>query len=127
MPDETPRQKFLLHMYDQMFNDINRHIIVVWQSVGVLIGAFAILALIEKHIITLDLGAGILVIICCWLLANLLDSSYWYNRNLAIIGNIEREFLSETDLRDIVYYFGAHRPTNKMITHLRIQRALGLS
>lgn len=42
------REDLLLKMYDQMFNDINRHIMVVWQSVGVLVGAFAVFALVEK-------------------------------------------------------------------------------
>lgn len=127
MSEETPRQRLLIHMYDQMFNDINTHIMVVWQSVAVLVGAFALLALIEKQVITLDLGATLLVLICAWLLANLLDASYWYNRNLAIIGNIEKEFLMESDLKDVIYYFAAHRPDNKMITHLRIQWTLGIS
>ena len=42
------RQELLLKMYDQLFNDINTHIIVVWQSVGVVVCAFALLALVEK-------------------------------------------------------------------------------
>jgi len=120
------RKELLLKMYDQMFNDINTHIIVVWQSVGVLVGAFAVLALVEKHIISVDIGTSLILLLCGWLFANLLDSSYWYNRNLAIIANIERQFLLTSDLREIHYYFGAHRPSNKMITHLRIQRALGV-
>ena len=41
MDVEQNRKEFLLHMYDQMFNDINRHIMVIWQSVGVLVAAFA--------------------------------------------------------------------------------------
>ena len=127
MPDENGREKLLLQMYDQLFNDINRHIIVVWQSVGVLVGAFAILALVEKNVITIDLGASFILLICGWLLANLLDSGYWYNRNLVMIANIERQFLQQSDLRDIHYYFGEHRPKNKMITHLRIQWALGVA
>jgi hypothetical protein len=120
------RKELLLKMYDQMFNDINTHIIVVWQSIGVLVGAFAVLALVERNIISVDIGTSLILLLCGWLFANLLDSSYWYNRNLRIIANIERQFLSKSDLREIHYYFGAHRPGNKMITHLRIQRALGV-
>ena len=48
---EHDRKEFLLKMYDQMFNDINTHILVVWQSVGVVVGAFAVFALVEKNII----------------------------------------------------------------------------
>jgi hypothetical protein len=120
------RDEFLLEMYKQMFNDINRHIMVVWQSVGVLVGAFAIFALVEKNILSADLASAVIVLLCGWLYAHLVDSAYWYNRNLAIIANIERQFLKESDLREIHYYFGKHRPNNKMITHLRIQQTLGI-
>lgn len=122
----TERQEFLLKMYDQMFNDINRHIMVVWQCVGVVIGAFAIFALVEKHIISLDIASSIILLLSAWLVAHLFDAAYWYNRNLAIISNIERQFLIESDLTEIQYYFGAHRKDNKMIEHLRIQLALGV-
>lgn len=102
------------------------HILVVWQSVGVLIGAFAIFALVERQIISIDLASALVVLISAWLLANLYDSSYWYNRNLVIIANIERQFLKAEDLRNIHYYFGKHRKIASMLTHLRIQYFLGI-
>ena len=120
------REELLLKMYDQMFGDINRHILVVWQSVSVLIGAFAVLALAEKQVISIDLAIALVVLIACWLLAHLLDAGYWYNRNLTIIANIERQFLKPSDIHDIHYYFGKHREHNSMLTHLKIQRALGI-
>ena len=40
-----------------------RHIMVVWQSVAVLIGAFAIFALVEKHIINLDVAVSIIALL----------------------------------------------------------------
>ena len=121
------RDEFLIHMYDQMFNDINRHIMVVWQSIGLVIGAFAIFALAEKEIVPVDFAVALILLISGWSLSHLEDASYWYNRNLAIIGNIERAFLEKQDLHDIHYYFGKHRPDNKMIGHLKIQYALGVS
>jgi len=124
MNDE--RREFLVQMYNQMFNDINRHIMVVWQSMGALFGAFAIFALVEKNIVPLDVAVSLMVLIAGWSIAHLLDASYWYNRNLVIIANIERQFLKKNDLKSIHYYFGAHRPKNRMITHLKIQVALGL-
>ena len=120
------RDNFLIEVYKQMFKDINRHIMVVWQSVGVLVGAFAIFALEEKKVVSLDVAATMIILLCAWLYAHLLDAGYWYNRNLVIIANIERQFLTATDLKDIHYYFGKHRPDNKMITHLKIQRALAV-
>jgi hypothetical protein len=122
----TNREEMLLKMYDQMFNDINRHILVVWQSIGVLVGAFAIFTLVEKEVVSLDIAASIILLLSAWLLAHLFDAAYWYNRNLVIIANIERQFLQNSDLKDIHYYFGAHRQKNKMIEHLRIQMALGI-
>jgi hypothetical protein len=119
------RDEFLIEMYKQMFNDINRHIMVVWQSVGVLIGAFAIFALVEKNVLSADVASAIVVLLSGWLSAHLADAGYWYNRNLVIIANIERQFLEKGDLQKIHYYFGKHRPDNNMITHLRIQMALG--
>jgi len=120
------RKEFLMRMYDEMFNDINRHIMVVWQSVGVVVGAFAVFALAEKDVISMDIAASLVLVLTGWLLAHLHDAAYWYNRNLVIIANIEKEFLGTKDLRRIHYYFGEHRPKNKMITHLRIQYALGV-
>ncbi len=113
-------------MYKQMMADINRHIMVVWQSVGVLVGALALFSLVEKNVISLDIAASLIVLLCGWLTAHLLDASYWYNRNLVIVANIERQFLREIDLKEIHYYFGKHRVKNRMITHLRIQMALGV-
>ena len=47
MTDTTQRRdEFLMRMYDQMFNDINQHIIVVWQAAGTLVAAFSIFALV---------------------------------------------------------------------------------
>lgn len=121
---ESRRDEFLVEMYRQMFNDINRHIMVIWQSIGLLIGAFAIFALVAQKVISPDIATSIIVLLVCWYFAHLIESSYWYNRNLVIIANIERQFLVKEDLRDIQYYFGKHR-ANKMIKHLQIQAALG--
>jgi hypothetical protein len=120
------RRTFLIEMYNQMFSDINRHITVIWQSVGVVVGAFAIFSLVEKDIIPNDIATSIIVILCFWLFFHMLDAGYWYNRNLAIISNIEKQFLDVSDLKNVHYYFGLHRSKkNRMITHLKIQAALG--
>lgn len=121
------RKSFLLEMYREMFADINRHITVVWQSVGVVIGAFALFSLSEKQIMPLDIAISLIVMLCGWLYAHMLDAGYWYNRNLVIIANIERQFLKASDQKDIQFYFGKHRSGgNRMISHLRIQASLGI-
>jgi len=122
------RKTFLLEIYKQMFSDINRHLTVIWQSVSVVVGAFALLALSEKGIVPVDVAISIIVLLCGWLYAHMLDAGYWYNRNLVIIANIERQFLHTSDLKEIHYYWGGHRSSkNKMITHIRIQSYLGIS
>lgn len=123
---DEQRKEFLGRMYDQMFNDINTHILVIWQSAGVLVAAFAVLALVEKAVVPIDVATALLVLIAGWLLSHLEDASYWYNRNLVIIANVERQFLVPADLHDIHYYFGKHRAVGKMIDHLRIQYAFAL-
>ena len=35
--------------------------------------------------------------------------------------------MSKKDLNEIHYYFGKHRPKNKMISHLKLQAVLGIS
>lgn len=115
------RKEFLTKVYDQMFNDIDRHHKIVWETMGLLIGAFAVLALAEKDIISIDIATGIIIILAAWVLTHVYDSNYWYNRNLVIIANIERQFLTKDDLNKIHYYFGKHRDTNAIQTSLRIQ------
>lgn len=124
----TERETFLIEIYRQMFSDINRHLTVIWQSVSVVVGAFALLALSEKGVVPSDVAIGLIVILCGWLYAHMLDAGYWYNRNLVIIANIERQFLLTSDLKDIHFYWGEHRSSkNKMITHIRIQSVLGIA
>lgn len=123
--DADYRRQFLMHVYDQMFTDINTHILVVWQSVGFLVGAIAALALAETAILPIDIGYALIVLMTAWLLAHLHDCAYWYNRNLAIIANIERQFLTPNDLKHVHYYFGKHRRSNAMLTHLKIQYYFG--
>src|SRR5215204_1268507 len=123
---DDDRNQLLLHMYDQMFNDIDRHILVIWQSVAALFGAFAFLALVEKAIVSVDIAIALIVLIATWLIAHVYDAGYWYNRNLVIIANIERQFLRPEDQRNIHFYFGSHRANNKMMMHLRIQFWLGI-
>ena len=122
------RREFLLEMYRQMFADINRHMTVVWQAVSVVVGAFAILALVEKNIIPVDIAVALIVTLCAWMYAHMLDGGYWYNRNLAMISNIERQFLLASDLKHIQYYFGKHRSKkNRMISYFRVQAGLSIA
>lgn len=120
------RKSFLLEMYKQLFANINRHILVVWQGIAVLVGAVALFALVEKAILSLDLATSFFVLLLGWFVAHVLDASAWFNRNLAIMTNVEREFLFDDDLRLIHYYFGKPRPNNRLISQFNIQLAFAL-
>ncbi|MBY0510642.1 MAG: hypothetical protein K2P94_10895 [Rhodospirillaceae bacterium] len=125
MTELDRRDHFLIALYNQLMNDINRHIIVVWQSVATLVAAIAAFGLVEKNVISMDVAISMVLLSCIWLVQHVYDASHWYNRNLAMIANIERQFLKVSDLKDVHYYFGAHRPSAKIISHLRIQRLFG--
>ncbi len=58
------RPQFLIEIYKEMMADINRHIMVVWQSVGVVLGSFAIMGLVEKRVVSLDYASSLLLIVC---------------------------------------------------------------
>jgi hypothetical protein len=123
--DGRARQEFLLHMYDQLWNNINRHIVASWQSVAAVIASLALLALFAKGTVSMDIAASIIAIAGFWLIANSLDSLEWFNRNQLIICNIEREFLTSEDTKNIHYYFKAHREPGQMLPHFLIQILLG--
>lgn len=121
------RRDFLIAMYNQLMSDINRHIVVVWQSISVVFSVFAAVYISQTQDISFSYMSSVFLIIVIWMLHHIYDAAYWYNRNLVMIANIERQFLQNSDLKDIHYYFGAHRSKSSMLTHLRIQRTLGLS
>src|SRR5205823_553900 len=67
----------------------------------------------------------LVLIISAWLVAHTIDANYWFNRNLAIISNIERQFLRPNDLCLIHSYFNAHREGGPLLDHLAVQALLG--
>jgi hypothetical protein len=122
---EKRRYDFLLKLYDQLWNSINARLSLIWESIGILVSAFAIFALTEKNIISLSIASAIMVVLSAWYIAHNIDMSYWYNRNLAMIANIERQFLFVEDAKLIYWYFISHVKKNKMVTYLQIQTMLG--
>jgi hypothetical protein len=120
------RKEFLLKMYEQLCQENSRHIVGTWQSVSIVIGSFAFLSLTEKGLLSLDVATAIIIGMLAWFISSIIDSNYWYNRNLTIIANIERQFLTENDKHDIHHYFIDHRDTNSILTNYRIQIGLGV-
>jgi hypothetical protein len=114
------RDDFLIAMYGQMWGNVERHILVIWQSVAALFGAFAALALIEKEVLPVDMVCALLALVCAWVGAHIVDANYWFRRNLLIITNIERQFLLASDAQAIHFYFRSHGNPG-VLDHLTIQ------
>jgi hypothetical protein len=124
---EERRYDFLKTMYSEMWGNVNRHLLLIWQSVGVLGGALAAFSLTEKAIISVDVASSIVIILCAWLISNAYVASAWFNRNQAIISNIERQFLKSEDLVDIEPYFKSRRKLGEMTEHILLQWLLGIA
>ena len=127
MDREERRDEFLRLMYGEMWNNINRHLTVTWQAVGVVAAGFAVfLGIADKNPSMIDAAAGLMIIVSGWLLSHIYDANTWFNRNLGIIANIERQFLAKNDAAEIQFYFTEpHR--RRLLSHLRVQRDFGLA
>jgi len=125
-PSKEERE-LLLAMYGQMWNNINRHVMVIWQSVTAIVGSLALFSLVEKGVIGLDMGTTFVVIIGAWLLAHTYDSSAWFNRNQSIISAIEKELLSAELAERLHPVIGKRRSISDMVLQFRIQQWLALA
>ncbi|HVY53953.1 MAG TPA: hypothetical protein VHA13_05480 [Gammaproteobacteria bacterium] len=114
------RKEFLLHLFDKAWDDIGSTIKVIWQSIVILLGAIATIIFTKAKVIPITTTYTIAIIAIVWMLAHIENAAYWFNRNLAIIANIERQFLNEDDSENIHFYFTAHRPA-KMAPHFQLQ------
>jgi hypothetical protein len=117
------RAEFLLEIYRQTSTHLGRHISGVWQCVGV-VGAALIVFAQDKDTPLNDYACAFVLLLCGWLAASTLDASNWFNRNLAIIANIERLFLTRDDLKFVHYFFETHRPAGQHAQHFSIQLCL---
>lgn len=124
--DDKRRDDFLIAMYNQLWGNINRHINLVWQPVSLLITTFGLLFLGEKGLIDFNVSVSLVILFSGWFIAHVYDTSHWYNRNLKIISNIERQFLRDNDEKEIHYFFKKDFDEERMITHLRLQLFLGI-
>lgn len=120
---DDKRSEFLLETYRQTSTHLGRHISGVWQCVGV-VGAALIVFAQDKDKPLNDYACALVVLLCGWLAATTLDAGNWFNRNLAIITNVERLFLTSTDLNIVHPFFGAHRPPGRLAKHFHIQLLL---
>lgn len=125
---QKARADFLLKMYEVYNKEIERHFNLAWQALSIF-GAsiIAILATANK-LAGLPAFAivSLYLFLVAWAITVVIDASFWYNRNLVVIANIERQFLvrdtanpSVDDAHNIQWYFTSHRPRNAPITYMR--------
>lgn len=117
-------EKFLIHVYDQMFATINRIHNSIWNMAVAVGGGVGIVKLYSEYCCNCILNFAIFgyLIALSWILTRLVDFNYWCNRNLFIIHKIEDRFLGLTS--DHIY--GNFRPptaesTNTIKTTIFIQ------
>lgn len=118
---EQLRADFLINMYNQAFNNINRHIIIVWQTISILAASFVSIFLAEKFEVSIWITSFLLIIYITWMIAHLIDANHWFKRNLHIITNIEKNFLNKDDLKLIHPYINMDIKYEKIIESFYIQ------
>ncbi len=119
---DQDRKDFLLAMYKELFNNIDRHISLSWQSISIVAAFLTSFILTEKFKVPSFITVFFLIIIITWTIARLIDAEHWYERNIHIISNIEKIFLTEDDdAKNIHYYFTKNRTKKNKLESVLIQ------
>lgn len=119
--DKQARNDFLINMYNQAFNNINRHIVIVWQTISILAASFVSILLSEKYDISIWISSILLIVYIVWMISHIIDAEHWFKRNLHIITNIEKNFLTKNDLVLVHPYINTDVKHETMIDSFRIQ------
>jgi len=119
--DKQAKREFLINIYNQAFNNINRHITIVWQSVSILVASFVSIVFTEKYEVSIYLSYMILSFYITWMMAHLYDSNHWYTRNIHIVTNIERYFLKKKDKKNLHFFFTKHLKPRHVADTFQIQ------
>lgn len=90
--------KFLIHVYDQMFVTINRIHYSIWNMAVAVGGGVGIVKVYSEcdYICIFNFAIFGYLVALSWILTRLVDFNYWCNRNLFIIHKIEDRFLRLT-------------------------------
>lgn len=107
----STREKFLLEMYTQLWQSIQRVESGMWSFVAAF-GAIAVslIAAFQQQI-PLVFASMFGLILSFWGMNLAVTSSRWMNRNLLQVGNLEREFLADDDYGYVLpeeYVSGSH-------------------
>lgn len=90
------REKFLLEMYKVFWDNISRAFDSAWKMLAAYAALFAGLSFVYE-VFGAVFVLGILIPFSFVAVALALNSNLWFVRNLALVSNIEREFLYDDD------------------------------
>lgn len=122
MSDGNGKEQFYLSRYNQLWNNINRHILTVWQSIAALAASLSLLVFAIKGQINHDIAVTIILIVGGWFLALVYDAQAWFDRNMALIEDTEIFF--ESNPGELHKF--SRKNGYKLIRHLKIQRDLAV-
>lgn len=96
MTQENDRKKFLLEFYQVCWNNVTRAEEASWKMFAAYTAVFAGLAFASEIIGTAGF-LSVLSIFSFLAIALSLNANLWFVRNIGLISNLEKEFLSESD------------------------------
>ena len=119
------RKDFLSISCNNLYDSINTHYKFSWEIAILFISSLAVFINHQcgKEELT-DYITTICLSIAMWAIAHIYESNFWYRRNIAIISNIERQFLYKEDSKEILHFFNKSSKKYSVIDSLKINLVL---
>jgi len=96
------RDEFLLRLYDNLWDSIDRVEAGMWQFIGLYAAAFGLVVLAVRGELPKEVSGVFGTIISLWGINVAINAGKWFNRNLLFVVNIEKQFLHPEDLGRIM-------------------------
>lgn len=100
--DSSSRNEFLLRMYDQLWQSVQRVEGGIWSFVAAFAAIAVSFAAGFQGSVSIFYASIFSIIISFWGMNLSIVSSRWFNRNLIQISNVEKKFLSASDYGSII-------------------------
>lgn len=120
------RHDFILHYYNMAVKDLDRHLLIGWQTIAVVAGAAASLSLGYKGDLPVPIAVVVTVVVLCWGMLNIIDANFWALRAIAFLANVEAVYFRESDRQFFNPYAGKH-PRYELLRTLAYQAWLILA
>lgn len=99
---ETWRNEFLLRLYDDLWRSIDRVESGIWQFVALYAVIAGLMISTVRESVPRSIAVVFSLIISFWGINVAINAGKWFNRNLAFVINIEKQFLFAEDLGRIL-------------------------